>query len=180
MQDTSNQQEFSLKRFFIPLTTKKAIHIIAIVGFIVYFNMLFNGFVWDDITYILNNPQVHSINLSTIFGPSLFNSSFAGFYRPIYFLYTSLLYSVFQDTSFIYHITQLLLHIVNTILVYFLFKRFFSRYLALFLSLLFLIHPIQVESVSYIIGANSVLFFLFGISALLLSRKYTIKNHTSY
>ena len=55
------EQAFSLKNLFVPLTTLKAIHIIVIVGFIVYANMLFNGFVWDDKIYIIFNPQNHNI-----------------------------------------------------------------------------------------------------------------------
>jgi hypothetical protein len=40
----------SFKTLFLPLTTFTAIHIIILVGLLVYGNTLFNGFVWDDTT----------------------------------------------------------------------------------------------------------------------------------
>ncbi len=66
---------------------------------------------------------------------------------------------------------SLIIHITDTFLLFFLLKRFFNRTLALFLSLVFLVHPLQVESVAWIAAADNPLFFLFGISALLLSVK---------
>ncbi len=167
MSDSQHQEEdFSLKKFFVPLTTFKVIHIIVILGFIVFGNMLFNGFVWDDKTFILLNPEVHSINLSKLLGINLFNNLV--YYRPIPAIYFAILYALFTTNAFPYHLLQLCLHIINAILLYVLFKEFFKKYLSVLLSLLFLVHPMQVESVSYIAQTVSPLYFLFGISGLLL------------
>src|SRR5260221_11488312 len=160
------EQEFSFKSFFIPLTTAKAIRILILVGLVVYFNMLFNGFVWDDIVYILINPEIHTHNPFLLFGHNVFNSN--GYYRPIPAMYFSLLYMVFQGNTFFFHLIQIALHTINTIFVFLLFKKFFQNKIALLVSLVFLIHPMQVESVSYISAAVNVLFFTFGISSLLL------------
>lgn len=165
-------EEFSIKRFFIPLTTSKAIHCIIIVGLIVYANMLFNSFLWDDITYITNNPQIHTLTLQTFlstFKGNLFNSG--GEYRPLTAIYSMLMYSAFGDSQFFYHMVQLCLHITNGVLVFILLRIFFSKKISLFLSLIFLIHPMQTEAVSFIASIGNPLFFLFGISALLLSTK---------
>ncbi len=167
MQD--QRQDFSLKHLFVPLTTLKAIHIIVIVGFIVYFNMLFNGFVWDDIAFISNNPLVHAINIPLLFGVNDFN--YGSYYRPIPAVYFAILYSLFNNNVFFYHLLQMTLQIINSILLFFFFKAYFKKSLALFLSLIFLVHPINVESVSYIDNSITVLFFSSGMSALLLSRK---------
>jgi protein O-mannosyl-transferase len=165
-------EEFSIKRFFIPLTTSKAIHWIIIVGLIVYANMLFNSFLWDDITYITNNPQIHALTLQTFintFKVNLFNSG--GEYRPLTAIYSFLMYSVFGNAQFFYHIFQLCLHITNAVLVFIFLRFFFSKKISLFLSLIFLIHPMQTEAVSFIASIGNPLFFLFGISALILSTK---------
>ncbi len=173
-----NKQDFSFKQFFSPLTTVKAIRIIAVIGIFVYFNSLFNGFVLDDNNYIIKNPSIHYINPSESFlnTSNMFNTNNSGQYRPIPALYFSLLYSMFTSTPFYYHVLSLLIHITNTILLFFLLKHFFDRELSLFLTLVFLVHPIQVESVSYIAAADNLLFFLFGISALFLS----LRSHISW
>ncbi len=162
-----NQEgEFSLKDFVSPLTNFKAILWISIIGLIVFANSLFNGYAWDDKSYILQNPEIKSISPGIIFGPSLFNDSYSGYYRPIPALYFSLLNLFIGNTLFFYHLIQVLIHIICSILVYLFFKKYFEKKLAFVLSIIFLIHPIQVESVAYISQTVSPLFFLFGIIAL--------------
>jgi protein O-mannosyl-transferase len=157
------------KSFFSPLTTFKAIHIIVIVGLIVFCNMLFNNFVWDDKTFIILNPDVHSLNLLKILGQNMFNDTV--YYRPISLIYFASLYSIFTTNAFPYHFLQLSLHMLNTFLLYKLFSSFFKKGLSLLLCLIFLVHPMQVESVSYIAGSGDLIFFLFGLSALLYLKK---------
>src|SRR3989344_331713 len=149
------------------MTTSKALYIIVIIGIIVFFNCLFNNFVYDDIKYIQQNTQIHNWDFNFIIGQSLFNGT--GQYRPIPAFYFTALYSIFGEITFFYHIIQLILHIGIAILLFFLLKKFFSSTLSLFLSLVFLVHPIQVESVSYISSVGNLLFFLFGTLALFLS-----------
>lgn len=163
------KQEFSFKSLFVPLTTMKAIHWIIFIGLVIYANMLFNGFVWDDISYLLGNNEVHNFNFFYYFGTTLYNNT--GQYRALSEMYFALLYSFFGTSPFFYHLVQLIIHIINTIFVFLLFKKFFKNVLSFLLALIFLIHPMQVESVSYISAAGSVLFFLFGIIALYLFEK---------
>jgi len=168
------EQPLGFKNLFVPLTTQKIIVFIIITGFIVFFNNLFNNFVWDDKAYILQNPLVHSINIPAIFGRNGFNNNTQ--YRPLHALYFSVLYAVVAAAPFFYHILQLSLHIVNTLLVFFLLKHFLKRDLSLFLSFIFLVHPLQVESVSFIGSSVNPLFFLSGMIALLLSLPAKINN----
>lgn len=168
MEDTN----WSFKSYFHPFTTTKAIHFLILIGFLVFGNMLVNGFVWDDFPFILNNPEVHQVNLFAAFGNNYFNNS--GYYRPLPEIYFSLMYAVFGTNAFFYHLTQLLLHTSCSIVIFLLFKTFFSRILAFFLAVIFLVHPINVESVSYIAATQSQLFFLPGIIALFLSTQKSI------
>lgn len=170
MYDTDMQEKeytFSFKSLFIPFTTFKAIHWLIFIGCAVFANMLFNGFVWDDIELILKNPDVHTVNILSIFGKSLIN--FGIYYRPVVVLYFSVMYSLFGDTAFFYHAFQLLLHISNTILLFLVFKRFFKVVPSFLLALLIAVHPMQVESISWISSIVNPLSFTFGLSAFLLS-----------
>lgn len=162
----------SLKKFFIPLSNLKAIHILVLVGFIVYFNMLFNGFAWDDMGFIVLNPEIHKVDLPLLFGKNAFNDF--GYYKPITALYFASMYAVFKEFIFFYHIVQLLIHTVNVSFLFVFLSLFFNKKLSLFLALIFLVHPIQVESVSYIGDAVTPIFFLFGITALWLSTKESV------
>jgi len=164
-----SEEQFTFKSFFIPLTTLKAIHWIVIVGLVAFFNMLFNGFVFDDFTYIVNNPGIRSLNLSSLVGANLFTTQ--SYYRPFQEIYFAIVYGFSGSGAFFYHFSSLILHILNVILLFILFKRFFPKTLSLFLSLIFLVHPVQVESVSFISASGNLLSFLFGISAFLLSLK---------
>lgn len=163
----NEEKDFSLKNLFVPLTTLKAFNWIVIIGIIVYFNCLFNGFVWDDLTYIIHYPLINSLNILDIFGKNFYN--LGSQYRPIPLLYFSILYYLFTTSSFYYHIFQLLIHLTNVVLIYLLFKKFLNNIVSFFMSLIFLVHPIQVESVSYIASAGNPLFCLFGLIALHLS-----------
>jgi hypothetical protein len=163
------EDDLSFRDFFVPLTQQKAVIWIIVIGLLVYFNALFNGFVWDDIIYIVNNPGVHSINFFSLVTRSIFNSG--GQYRPIPAIYFATLYVLFGAHPFFYHLIQLALHIFNVVVLFFLFRRFFSKQISLLLSIVFLIHPIQVESVSFITASGNILFFSFGIVALVLNLK---------
>lgn len=163
------EKDFSFKNYFLPLTSAKAITWIVIICFIIYGNVLINGFVGDDKIYIITYFSSHLISLAKAFGTSVYNTD--GQYRPIAVLYFSVLYTLFGTSAFFYHFFQLLLHLSCAILVFVLFRKFFSVTISFFLTLLFLIHPLQVESVAYIAQSDNEIFFLFGIIALLLSLK---------
>lgn len=146
--------------------------LILFIGTLVYFPILFNGFVWDDILLILNNPEVHEINMQLLFGANVFNAGI--FYRPLHALYVATLYTTFGHEAFMYHALQLALHIFNSCALFLLFRIHFKNTLAFMLALIFLIHPINVETVAWISATNNQLYFFFGIVALLIATKKTL------
>jgi len=174
------EQEFSFKSFFVPLTTLKIINIIVIVGFIVYYKALFGQFIWDDLFNIVNNPFIHSVgNIFSVFVSQQESPVNIRFYRPAVFSLYTLIYSLFGQSTFFYHLVQLLLHLTNVSLIFLLFKKFFNKNIAFFLSLIFLIHPINTETVAYISNTQDILYFFFGIFALYLFQrleKYNIRQ----
>jgi len=160
----------------------KFILILILVGFLVYFNSLFNGFVWDDEEQIVNNPLVHSLsNLPQLFRGSTFNPggavSLGGiYYKPLMTVFFSLIYSIFGPRPFFFHLFQIVLHIINSILVFLVLGYLFNlkkkekndESLPFFLSLIFLIHPQNCEAVVYISALQDVVFFFFGMLALFM------------
>lgn len=148
--------------------------IISFLGLVVFGNSLFNGFAWDDVGQILNNKRVHSIsNLADFFKGGTFDpgnnaDKLSGtYYRPLMTTFFSFTYSIFGENTFFFHFFQLMIHIANSVMVFVLFSFFFPKKLSFLLSLFFLIHPMNVESVVYISDFQDVLFFFFGMLGLL-------------
>src|SRR5476651_621777 len=110
------------------LKYEKYLYRILLVGAVIYFPIFFNGFVWDDIDYIINNPQVHQLNIPVLLGPGVFNSG--PFYRPIPAIYFAVVYSLFTQQPFFYHFLQLALHLVDTFLLLSFLGLFFSEGIA--------------------------------------------------
>ena len=145
----------------------KYLFLFFFIAFIVYLPTFNNGFVWDDVEFIVNNTGVHHWNIVDLFGFNLYNTP--SFYRPVHALYNTSLYSIFGQQATFNHFIQLILHVLNTYLLFLLLCMFFSKCLSVMLSLLFLIHPINVESVAYINTMNGILPSLFVLTVFLLS-----------
>lgn len=149
-----------------------AIFTIIIIGLSLYAICLRNGFVWDDEEQIINNNLVHSLtNLPKFFLGGTFNTGGGGslsglYYKPIMVTVFSLLYSIFGPNPIAFHLFQITLHIANAILVFLIFKIFFKDKISLFLSIIFLIHPINVEAVAYSSALQDTLFLFFGLLSL--------------
>src|SRR5260221_7740403 len=129
--------------------------IIIGLGIFVYFNSLANNFISDDFPQIINNLYIHSLaNISAFFTGSTFyngGSNINGaYYKPLLTTYFSFIYTFFGPNYSLFHFFQISLHILNTYLLFVLLKHFFKKLLALLLSLIFLVHPINSEAVFYI------------------------------
>ncbi len=150
-----------------------------IVGFFLYAFNLKNGLFWDDEDWIINNPAVHvfnATNLKFIFS----HDTLAGiglrsnYYRPVLFLSFMLNYIISGTKPLVYHLTSNLIHLANAVLIFFLLKRFDlgsqkrSNLVAFLASLMFLIHPLQTEAVTYISGRGDPLSVFFMLLALYL------------
>jgi len=174
----SEEEQFSFKKLFIPFTNGKALHFIIIIGFLIFGNGLFNNFVGDDNTQIVDNPAIHSLtNFPSFFFTNRLDNAGsvklgATYFKPLLDSSYALTYAVFGLNFFGYHLIQLLFYITNACLVYFFFQHYFRKSLAFLLAFLFLIHPINSENALYLADTQEVLFFFFGMTGLLLLRKY--------
>lgn len=167
-------------------TVIKQILLLLALLFIVYSNTLDNGFVWDDIALIANNARVHSLR----YVPSHFTVSFFDqpdgppegkqypYWRPLTLLSLSLDYAAWGNNPFGYHLTNLLLHALNAVLVLLIFRRIpATRRLAFIGALIFALHPLQTTPVAYISGRTYLLAAAFFLCAcVLFLRRITTKN----
>ncbi|MDD5570664.1 MAG: tetratricopeptide repeat protein [Bacteroidales bacterium] len=153
---------------------------IVLLTIIVFSNSLKNNFIsnWDDDVYILNNTDIKDINLVK-FGRILhtyYNSN----YHPLVTLYYAFEYNVFGMNSVPFHLSNLLFHLMNVCLVfYFIFLLTKKTDVAAIVSVLFAIHPMHVESVSWIAERKDVLYAFFFLGSMIYYLKY-IENSSKY
>ncbi|MBI2593897.1 glycosyltransferase family 39 protein [Candidatus Daviesbacteria bacterium] len=146
-------------------------------GFLLYFNILFNDFVWDDFDQLVRNDAVHSAaNIQYFFSGSTFYSGggeklIGLYYKPLMPMFFSIIYTFFGPQAAFFHLFQLIIHISSSVLLFLFLKQFFKEWQAFLASLVFLVHPINVETVAYISALQDTLFFFFGILSLILIRQ---------
>lgn len=146
---------------------------VALLGILLYVPTLQSPFVYDDLLEIVRNTSIR--DLSQI--ASVFRAYPT---RPL----TNLSYAIDFARSgfnpFAYHVTNVLLHAGNVVLVFFLVRLLIVRArgptaehtrsaigIPLFVASLFAVHPVQTEAVTYISGRAEVLSATFFLASLL-------------
>lgn len=139
----------------------------------VCYGLVINGpFLFDDEHFILKNRFIHSLNhIPDIYTTSVTEGAHieGNFYRPNQQLVYAIIYNFFKSNSAVpYHSVTILFHFVNSCLLFLLLIQLsFGRTASFIASLIFLIHPIQTEAVSYISGLAdpmSLCFLLMGMT----------------
>ena len=131
--------------------------LVAVV-FACYANSLGNGFVFDDDFLVPAYSRAWSFSHLI---RSLLDS-----YRPVRNASYAIDFFVWGPRPFGFHLTNVLIHAGNVILVFFLIRRFTLKPgMAFLAALIFAVHPIQTDSVSYVSGRRDVLFALFYLAA---------------
>ena len=157
---------------------------------IIYIPSLSNGFVnWDDPTYVLDNAFVTSLsfeNIKTFFLAGIhpdYPDGIAFNYHPLTMLSLAFNYSMSGLNASSYHITNLLLHLANITIVFFLCKSLFKNkhsILPLVIAAGFALHPLHVESVAWITERKDLLFTLFYLLGMLWYLKSKRGNYKKY
>ena len=144
----------------------------CILTFVVFLPTLFNGFInFDDPQYISENPIVQSFNSFNL--KQIFTSPFVGNYQPITMLTYMVDHALLGLNPKIYHFTNLIFHLLNVIVLYFIFLRVnFNTTTSLIAALLFGIHPLHVESVAWIAARKDVVYAFFFFLSILFYLKY--------
>ncbi len=136
--------------------------ILLSVGF--YINTLNNDFVWDDRLLILENPYIQDTSLISEGLLSDFWKTyedprrFRNFYRPAVILTFFIDYSIWGDDPSGFHLTNIILHTANVLLLFLVTLQLFrSLETSFFAAVLFAVHPIHTESVAWISGRTDLL-----------------------
>ena len=145
-----------------------------VIGFFVYGGSLSNAFSSLDDPYVIyNNLAIRQINIATI--KHIFTTYDPELYTPLTFFTFQLDYLRGGLDPYSYHLTNLLLHIINALLVVWLFSIFYkNRLLSILAGLLFLVHPLNTETVVWATARKDVLsafFFLLSFIGYLRYRE---------
>jgi len=142
--------------------------LIILLSLLSYFNVFDNEFVWDDHVFILDNADIRSFSNLPLF----FTEDVDGLYRPLRSLHYTFIYSIAGKNEFLYHLNGVFLHIIISILVFFiLYEMIGKRNISLIAALIFAVHPIHTGRVTNITAG----FDLLGIFFMLLSFYFYIK-----
>jgi len=144
---------------------------ILIVTAFVFSGSINNGFVnYDDDVYITNNKQIKDLSLNGI--KNIF-ASYSQDNLPVTLLSFAIDYKLWGLNPKMYHVENLLIHLLNIILVFYLILLISKRAeLAVIVAILFAIHPLRVESVAWVAERKDMLFSFFYLSALIAYINY--------
>jgi Tfp pilus assembly protein PilF len=116
---------------------------------------------YDDDLYIVGNK-----NIQTGFDQGsvswAFTTLFACNWQPLTWLSLMLDYKMYGTVAGGYHVTNVLIHLVNTLLLFFIFGRMTGGlWKSGFVAALFAVHPLHVESVAWVMARKDVLSAMF-------------------
>lgn len=149
-----------------------AIYAVLIFTALIYIRALFNGFAsLDDDAYLFDNPFIRNFSFDGI--KAIFSSFYEANYHPLTTLTYLFEFNFYGLNPVPFHLLNVLLHLLNTMLVYKLVEKLSGNRLgALLVALLFAVHPMHVESVAWISERKDVLYTVFYLGALLAYLKY--------
>lgn len=120
----------------------------------------------DDCVMVGSNPYITSISYENI--KKAFTDYYFKLYHPIVTLTYMIEYRFFGEDAYIYHLDNLLLHLFNVFLVFFIFKKLTKSLLVSYIvTLFFAIHPTRVETVFWITSRKDTVFTFFYLLSIL-------------
>jgi tetratricopeptide (TPR) repeat protein len=175
--------------------------IVLFACFAVYFNSLFNGFVYDDNTQVLENPWIKDVGyLPEIFSTNVwsFRSGFSNYYRPLMHVIYMITYYIFGLSASGFHFVNILFHAGNSVLVFSLASTLCVNFScrssssaspstsAFLLSppfiaaLLFAVQPVHTEAVTWVAGLPELSYTFFSLLSLHLYTLSGGERHGAY
>jgi Tfp pilus assembly protein PilF len=144
---------------------------IAVFGQTIWFDFI----KFDDPAYVTENTRVQS-PLTPEGLKWLFLNTEAGYWHPLTWLSFMMDFQFFGLNPGGYHLTNLLLHLLNTLLLFWLFHRMTKEiWLSALIAAFFALHPLHVETVAWISKRKDLLSAFFWILSLCAYVAYTEK-----
>ncbi len=156
------------------------------ITFIAYSPVLNNDFVnFDDSKLIYGNPVVNEGKMVT--WERIWNYlHFTPHHKPLVVLFWNFEYRAVGKEAFLFHLNNLVLHLLNTLLLFFIIRRInrdfsikeqYSGLVAFFITLFFAVHPLHVESVAWATERKDMLYTFFFFSSLLAYQEYVRRKN---
>lgn len=163
------------------MLNRKLLYIlVGIVSFAVYYNSLKNSFVFDDESVIQTNPSIQSLsNIPKFFtADEGFHKVIGKYYRPLTSTLYTVDYAIWGLDPYGFHLTNILIHVISCLLLLSVLLKMFGEYengllAAMIGALIFAVHPVHTEAVSWISGRTDSLVTLFFFASFQFYLKYT-------
>ncbi len=149
--------------------------ILFILTLVIFGQIVFNGFVYDDLFFIVSNQVIQSVVNPVYYfihaDATQPQSPLApDIYRPLGVWFLSLQYRLFGLDPFYFHLVSLLLHAANTILFFVLLKKILKSFTLSFLgALIFGIHPVMTETVAWAAQQSALWSWFFSFLCLIVA-----------
>ncbi|GAA4467915.1 tetratricopeptide repeat protein [Nemorincola caseinilytica] len=140
---------------------------ISVITWLTYQSALANQFTnWDDLGYVLTDPLIKDSSIEGLKRLFLLESRVMGNYHPLTMVTYWWEYGKEGLEPAIYHLDSIIFHIITTATAY-IFVRTLTRSIlaAAIAALLFAVHPMRVESVTWIAGRKDILYGMFYLLA---------------
>jgi len=154
--------------------------ILALSTFVVFYQVHSFRFVtFDDPDYVYNNPNIQSgITLQAV--KWALTVGYAHNWHPLTWISHMLDWQLFGNNAGGHHLTNLIIHIANTLLLFIVLKQMTSAlWQSAFVAALFTLHPLHVESVAWISERKDVLSTFFWILTMWAYLRYVKKPKIS-
>jgi protein O-mannosyl-transferase len=139
----------------------------------IFYQVYSFGFVnIDDPLYVSENSNIQAgITLKAV--EWAFTTYYASFWHPLTWLSHMLDWRLFGSDAGGHHLTNLVLHIINTLLLFLILKQMTKAFWqSAFVAALFALHPLHVESVAWVSERKDVLSTFFWLLAMAAYLRY--------
>lgn len=152
-----------------------AIFTILIVTVLIYWQVSGHEFIhFDDDVYVTSNPHVQKgLSSESISWAFSIGSSDTAYWHPVTWLSHMLDYELFGLAAGRHHLMNLFFHLINVLLLYILLLRMTGEvWKSAFVSALFALHPINVDSVAWVAERKNLLSTSFWLLTMLAYSSY--------